>query len=176
MDDHPTAAQYGAHHTDPMLDALAAGGPHPEHAEALRLYGQFIGSWSVDNRSFDEATGGWQQTRRVWRFGWVLGGRGVQDVLTDVPGGEAGTTVRVYDPRISAWRLSWFGPVGGNYCTLVGRPDGDTILQEGTQTDGRPIRWIFSDISSTSFHWQGFVSDDGGTTWRLEQEMRARRD
>jgi hypothetical protein len=59
---------------------------------------------------------------------------------------------------------------------LVGRPGehGD-IVQEGARPDGRPIRWVFTELTADSFRWLGHISDDGGATWRLEQEMLARR-
>jgi len=164
-----------------MLRALAADGPDPGYGDALGLYGWLIGSWEIDNRYFDEADGAWHAAKGLWHFGWILRGRGIQDVLTGLSsagaGGGAGTTVRVYDPNIDAWRVSWFGAFSGEYCTLVGRPDADGagIFQEGAGVDGRPLRWVFDDIQPDSFHWEGFVSDDGGDTWRLEQEMHARR-
>jgi uncharacterized membrane-anchored protein len=48
-------------------------------------------------------------------------------------------------------------------------------VQEGTQADGRPIRWLFTELTETSFRWSGYISDDQGATWQLDQEMRARR-
>ncbi len=34
--------------TDSMIDALQARGPHPDLAEHLMLFGQFVGAWDVD--------------------------------------------------------------------------------------------------------------------------------
>jgi hypothetical protein len=180
MDNRQTATP-GRDDTDAMLGVLAADGPHPRHAGALMLYGQLVGSWAVDNRYLDQRDGDWHEVPAAWHFGWILDGLGVQDVLVGPaqadPEGQRGigTTVRVYDPRMDAWRVSWFGATSGEFCTLIGRPDGGGILQEGSGTDGRPIRWRFTDISPESFRWQGLVSDDGGATWRLEQEMHGRR-
>ncbi len=163
------------------LELLAADGPHPAYPKELDLYGQFVGSWQVANRSFDETTGRWYENSFEWAFGWVLNGRAVQDVIRvpadQTPTGEVwvGTTIRVYDPKLDAWRVNWFGPGAGLFCSLIGRAHGDEIRQDGSQHDGRPIRWNFSDISDTGFTWRGYVSDDDGVTWRLEQEMRATR-
>ena len=44
-----------------------------------------------------------------------------------------------------------------------------------SQTDGRPIRWNFSNITEESFEWDGWVSDDEGRTWWLEQHIDAKR-
>ncbi len=83
--------------------------------------------------------------------------------------------VRVYDRHLGAWRVSWFGPVRGDFATLVGRPRDDGVHQDGTGADGRPLRWNFSGIRPDGFRWEGYISDDDGATWRLEQEMQARR-
>ncbi|WAL65693.1 hypothetical protein ORV05_33295 [Amycolatopsis cynarae] len=162
--------------TTEMLRLLAADGPHPDLRDELMLFGQFVGSWSVRNRFLDG--GVWREENREWRFGWVLGGRAVQDVLVNDGGPDdarvtAGTTVRVYDPAASAWRVQWFGLARAQYVTLFGRAAGDEIHQEGTRSDGATVRWNFTDITPESFRWQGFVADGDG--WRLEQEMRARR-
>src|SRR4051812_7558617 len=85
------------------------------------------------------------------------------DPRRDRPEGTRGrgSTVRVYDTALGAWRVSWFGAEKGDFCTLVATPyRRDGIRQDGTQTDGRPIRWNFSNITDESFEWDGWVSDD----------------
>jgi hypothetical protein len=37
-----------------LAGALCAGGPHPEHAEALMLFGQFVGEWDFDWAGYGE--------------------------------------------------------------------------------------------------------------------------
>jgi hypothetical protein len=163
--------------SESMTAALAASGPRADHKPALELYGRLVGAWNVTNRYFDESTGTWQTGTVVWTFGWVLDGQAVQDVMwftNDADGSRAtGSTVRLYDPAADAWHVVWFSPTGTT-CTLTGRPDGDGgIAQEGVRADGRPIRWHFSEVTESSFRWLGYVSDDAGETWRLEQEMLA---
>ena len=86
-----------------------------------------------------------------------------------------GTTLRVYDPRIDAWRVQWTDPVIQAYLTQIGRQQGQDIVQEGQDTAGNLRRWSFSEITPTSFRWRGEVSVDGGTTWHLHIEFFARR-
>jgi hypothetical protein len=163
--------------TDPMPLALTAAGPHPDHTADLDLYGQLVGVWDVDNRFYDETLDRWRDTTVVWTFGWILDGLAVQDVMrfTLEDGSTVtGSTVRHFDPRNGTWTVVWFAP-GGRTLTLVGRRSDDGIHQEGTQPDGRAIRWTFSELTRESFHWLGHVRDDGGADWRLEQEMYARR-
>jgi hypothetical protein len=159
--------------SEAMISAL-----HARAGGAPDLYGRLVGTWDVGNRYFDEATGAWRTGTAVWTFGWVLAGRAVQDVMwfTEDDGRRStGSTVRLYDPADDVWHVVWFGP-GGKTPTLTGRPgaDGD-IVQEGSRPDGRPIRWLFTEVTGTSFRWRGHISDDGGATWRLDQEMVARR-
>lgn len=162
---------------DPMPVALTAAGPHPDHAKELDLYGQLVGVWDVDNRFYDEKAGRWRAGTVVWTFGWILDGHSIQDVMRfRLEDGvtATGTTVRHFDPRAGVWTIVWFGP-GGRTCTLVGRSSPEGILQEGTQPDGRSIRWTFTELTGDSFRWQGYVLDHEGAQWRLEQEMTARR-
>src|SRR5262245_49431751 len=159
---------------DAVFRLLQADGPHPDLGDHADLYGRLIGSWDIDNNEYDETTGEWQQYKRECHFRWVLDGRIVQD-LWGSPERGFGTTVRAYDSNLEAWRVHWFAPKSAGVCTLIGRADGDRIAQEGTQQDGRPIRWSIVDITPDSFTWLGEISDDGGDTWRLEQEMKATR-
>lgn len=154
---------------------LHADGPHPDLKDELQLYGQFIGSWDFDARNWDEQSGTWVEGPYEAHFGWALGGRTIQDVWGR-PDFGWGTTLRTYDPRIQAWRLQWTGPRSGFYCTFIGRAEGDDrIVQHGIQQDGRPLIWSFNDIRPDSFVWRGQISDDGGTTYRLEHELVGRR-
>jgi hypothetical protein len=168
-----------------LAHALVADGPHPAHAEALMLFGQFVGEWDVDWAAYDEDGEQAMTERGEWIFGWVLEGRAVQDVWIiperqrrDRPGGpegEYGTTVRFYDPDRDSWLVTWSGPIGGARRTFVARPSGDEIVLEGRTEDGLPMRWIFTEIEVDSFSWRSSSSDDGGKTWRLREEMRVRR-
>jgi hypothetical protein len=159
---------------NPILRFLPADGPHPDLDPNADLYGGFVGSWDIDNHQYDESRGEWVDSRGECHFGWILEGRAIQD-LWGSPRRGFGTTIRSYDPSIDAWRIHWFAPAWTSYCTLIGRADGNRIMQEGEQSDGRLIRWSFNDITPDSFLWRGEISDDSGATWRLEQEMHARR-
>jgi hypothetical protein len=159
---------------NPIIPFLTADGPHVDLGDNADLYGQFIGSWDIDNHQYDEKTGQWHDTRGEVHFGWILDGRAVQD-LWGSPERGFGTTLRAYDPSIDAWRVEWLAPRWNSYCSLIGRRDGDRIMQHGRGHDGRPIRWSFNEITAGTFVWRGEISDDYGASFRLEQEMRCRR-
>ncbi len=168
---------------DAMLAALRADGPHPDYAEELALFGQFVGSWAIDNTSF--LASGPERFAAEWRFGWVLDGRAVQDVLFHPPaskGTEAraystgiGTTVRLFEPATAEWTVIWFSATRGAVVSLRGRRAGEEIEIAGENGRGDSLRWCFSEIRRDSFLWQGFIRPRGANEWRLEQEMRATR-
>ena len=161
--------------------ALVAPRATPRYPQRMRRFGRLIGTWAVSSRLLDESTGEWRESQLTWRFAFILDGRGVQDVITGPSAADPevleakGTTIRVYDPSLGVWRVNWYGVAGGDYCTLVATGHSTGIRQDGTQTDGRPIRWNFSDITNDSFAWDGWVSNDEGGTWWLEQHMDATR-
>jgi hypothetical protein len=156
-----------------MLELLAADGPHPDHADALMLFGRFVGAWDME---------GWQRAedgsptpqQGEWHFGWVLGGRAIQDVLV-VPGVEHGTTIRFYDPVARAWEITWITPPGRAVRRLQARPDGADIVLEGRDPKGHRLRWTFTGIAPERFTWSGFASYDDGVSWDHEEEMRLTR-
>ena len=86
-----------------------------------------------------------------------------------------GTTFRVWDPTIQAWRVTWTNPISGRRDELIGRRHGEDLVQIGTHGDGTPIRWIFSDTAPDSFRWTGEVLNPDGATWTLEAEFLGRR-
>jgi hypothetical protein len=92
-----------------------------------------------------------------------------------VDGNRYGTTLRVYDPDLDAWRVTWWNPVTRVETRLVGRRVGSQIVQTGADADGRLIRWVFVELLSDRFHWRGERSADGGQTWTTETEYFARR-
>lgn len=165
-----------------MIAALQASGPHPEHAKQLMLFGQFVGAWDVDITNM-APDGTKKEIKGEWHFGWVLEGRAVMDVWiaprrslrsTD-PLYEYGATLRFFDPDIQAWHSTWIGPMNQIVRPFIARQMGDEIILEGSFTPGSLTRWIFSQITPTSFHWRNIVSSDNGTTWIKVQEMAARR-
>lgn len=165
-----------------MIALLAAPGPAPEHAEEMALFGQFVGSWDID-MAFHPADGPSRRVAAEWHFGWILEGRGVQDVLVfppvaERPGGEPaegiGTTVRLYDPELGTWRVVWLPADRTAVVSLTGRAHGDGIRIEGRNRHGHALRWCFQDIGPDRFSWRGWIAREGDD-WRLEQEMEASR-
>lgn len=154
----------------------------PSHSE-LDTFGRFIGSWTVDwSRPGDRHAP--LGVRGDLDFGWVLGGRAVQDVW-EVPSlgspgagepgyGFHGSTIRFFDAEIGAWRSTWIEPLNGRVRKFIGREvDGEIHL---VSLDEKPLlRWRFTEITTDRFVWLGEWSNDEARTWQLEERMVARR-
>ncbi|CAE6819215.1 hypothetical protein PQR37_32665 [Paraburkholderia nemoris] len=149
------------------------------------LYGWLIGSWDMDVLHYRVDLGNARRRGEI-HFGWVLEGRAVQDVWIMPPCREHhagptaadtmyGTTLRVWDPTLRAWRVTYMNPLTGQRDELIGRRVGNDLVQIGTHANGTPIRWNFTDITRDSFRWTGVALAQDGVTWTLEAEFHARR-
>jgi len=155
----------------------------------MNLYDRFIGRWEAEAQAFlpDGSS-----RRHYWqiRFERVLEGRAIQDVWITPPrdgpnvgksqrwgpfDNQYGMTLRVYDAKLDAWRVTWIDPCAGYRADLVGRQRGDEIFQEGKGSDGAALRWIFSDLRADSFRWRAEVSRDEGASWHKAIELVAHR-
>jgi hypothetical protein len=155
----------------------------PESADA---YGWLVGSWELEVLHYRAIDLRSQNFRGEAHFGWVLEGRAVQDVWimpspstrkpdSDRANNMYGTTLRVWDATIQAWRIRWINPVTGHEERQTGRKIGDEIVQIGARLDGTPTRWRFTKICPDSFHWIGEALEPDGKNWKLEGEFLARR-
>jgi hypothetical protein len=156
-----------------FIDALCAGGPAPDRADKLSLYGWLIGDWIME-AVIDLDDGTRYTGRGTIHFGWVLEGRAIQDVWV-LPGIFYGTTLRVYDGGLDAWHILWSDPLRHFYSRQIGRAQGPDIVQEGKNDAGFPIRWRFTEITPDSFLWIGERSFDATETWQRQTEFHARR-
>jgi hypothetical protein len=167
------------------VNTLTAADRAPEIPETDDLYGWLIGSWELAVRHYrvDVTALGLQGEAHFFR---ALEGRAVQDVwiMPSRPHRHAqltaennmyGTTLRIWDASIAAWRVTYVNPITGQRDELIGRRVGKDIVQIGTHQDGTPIRWNFTAITPDSFRWTGEALEPDGVTWRLEGEFHARR-
>jgi hypothetical protein len=168
-----------------LVDALHADHPAADRADKMGLYGWLIGRWTIDaiyhlnegtiRRSRGEIHAGWVLEGRALQDVWIVPARDAQRADPPRPGDFYGTTLRVYDPKLDAWRILWTDPLNQVYRQQIGRAHGDDIVQDGTDETGAPVRWSFTEITPNSFRWLGERSADSGTTFRLLVEFLARR-
>jgi len=165
---------------------LQARGRSREVPETEDVYGWLVGSWELDIVHYKGVDVSSQRIKGEVHFSWTLEGRAIQDVWImprpsdRTPGSERmnnmyGTTLRVWDPQIQAWRIRWMNPVSGHEERQTGRRVGEEIVQIGARADGTPTRWRFTEITANSFHWIGEALRPDGKTWVLEGEFQARR-
>jgi hypothetical protein len=168
--------------TGGFLGALAASARSPEIPESDDVYGWLAGDWNLEVCHYLDLDVSSRPTGRV-HAGWVLQGRAVQDVWfyshPSAAGAGAiityGTTLRVWDPAIQAWRITWSNPARNHREDQIGRRIGRDIVQVGVRSNGTPVRWMFTEITPDSFHWLGHALESDGRTWKLEAEFRAKR-
>jgi hypothetical protein len=177
----------GVHLGDSRQDfhaVLAAPGRSREIPESADAYGWLIGSWELSVLHYAGVDVSPLRIKGEAHFGWVLEGRAVQDVWImprertaqlDKSNNMYGTTLRVWDASIQAWRITWINPVSGHREEQTGRWSGKDVVQVGARPNGTPTRWSFREITPESFHWTGEALQADGKTWELEGEFRAKR-
>lgn len=166
-----------------LLFAPARSSEIPESED---VYGWLVGSWVLDVLRYRAVDLSQEKIIGEAHFRWVLEGRAIQDVWimpstssrnsnSDRANNMYGTTLRIWDPGIRAWRIRWINPVDGYEERQTGRRIGNEIVQIGARSDGTPTRWRFTEITLDTFHWIGEALESDGETWKIEGEFRARR-
>jgi hypothetical protein len=166
---------------------LHADGPAPERKTKLGLFAWLVGDWEFEITAILE-DGSTHAGRGEIHAGWILQGRAIQDVwmiprleerrpgIEQLPGAGNwyGTTLRIYDPNLDAWRILWSDPATDVFTQQTGRARGPDIVQEGPDPRGGSMRWTFSEIEPRSFHWTAERTVDH-RDWRKEVDIHARR-
>jgi hypothetical protein len=161
---------------------LASPGRSPEIPESADAYGWLVGSWELDIRVYWATNVRETGLKGEAHFGWALEGRAIQDVWIMPRLAERtsnlnkkmnmyGTTLRVWDPSIQAWRITWINPAGDHREEQIGRWSGKDVVQVGVRSDGTPTRWTFTEIRPDSFRWTGEALNPDGRTWMLEGDF-----
>jgi hypothetical protein len=108
-------------------------------------------------------------TRKVWD-----GRANLEEFEVDSPTGHIeGLTLRLYDPQTHQWSLYW----GTNKSGTLGAPTigefkngrGEFYDTEPSGPNGRSVlvRFVWSNITPDSAHFEQSFSDDGGKTWEV---------
>jgi hypothetical protein len=137
-----------------------------------------IGTWKIHLKRLDGRLVGskkWVEfdgtsvTRKVWD-----GRANLEEFEVDSPTGHIeGMTLRLYDPQTHQWSLYWGTSKSGALAAPTigefknGR--GEFFDTEPSGPNGKSIlcRFIWSDITPTSAHFEQSFSDDGGKTWEV---------
>jgi hypothetical protein len=139
----------------------------------------FIGNWTVANRRLVKALSGsdeWEEfPATITCQGFFEGAGSFEEIIFPTKGWR-GATVRTFDPATELWSLYWVNsrigridpPVVGRFVDGVGDFQGDDVWE------GQPIRvrFLWTDITAHSAHWQQAFSTDGGETWETNWHMQ----
>jgi hypothetical protein len=161
----------------------AAAASHAETArkgdDGAHGFDPLIGTWKATlKRLVHPLTGskewvefeGTQITKSIW------GGRGTMDefhVHDPKKGADVdGLTVRLYNPETRQWSIYWANAKNGRFDPppTVGRwtnGRGEFYDQELFEGKSIFVRYVWSDITPTSAHFEQSFSDDGGKTWEV---------
>ncbi len=138
-----------------------------------------IGTWKIHLKRLDGRLVGsktWVEfdgtsvTRKVWD-----GRANLEEFETDSPAGGhiEGMTLRLYDPQTHQWSLYWAtsksGAMGAPTIGEFKNGRGEFFDTEPSGPNGRSIlvRFIWSEITPNSAHFEQSFSDDGGKTWEV---------
>jgi hypothetical protein len=155
--------------------------PRPPGADTLHRDGQHdfdfeIGTWKTHlARRLHPLTGSgtWVEyegisiVRKVWN-----GRANMVELEADGPAGHfMGLNLRLYNPESHQWSLNFANVNGGTIGTpTIGEfTNGRGEFYDQETFNGRAIlvRFVISDITSTSCHFEQSFSDDGGKTWEV---------
>ena len=138
-----------------------------------------IGAWKIHLKRLDHRLVGstnWVEfdgtsvTRKVWD-----GRANLEEFETDSPAGGhiEGLTLRLYDPQTHQWSIYWAtsksGTMGAPTIGEFKNGRGEFFDTEPSGPNGRAIlvRFVWSDITPNSAHFEQSFSDDGGKTWEV---------
>jgi hypothetical protein len=149
------------------IDAAQPDGQHDFDYE--------IGAWKIHLRKLvHPQTGsstwvdfdGTSVTRKVWQ-----GRANIEEFETDGAAGHIeGLTLRLYNPQSHQWSIFWANGKDG----VLGTPpmtgqfkNGRGEFYDQEMFEGRTIyvRFVWSNITATSAHFEQSFSADGGKTW-----------
>lgn len=85
-----------------------------------------------------------------------------------MPNAEYGTTIRMYNPNKNNWEIYCIG----EYTRLSAEKKNDKIIL--TEVSEKKMRWIFSDITQETFHWQNWMQTEDGK-WVVQCDCHAKK-
>lgn len=105
--------------------------------------------------------------RKVWN-----GRANLVELVADGPAGHfEGLNLRLYNPQSHQWSLNFANSNGGSLSqpTIGEFKNGRGEFYDQETLDGRAIlvRFVISDITPDSCHFEQAFSDDGGKTWEV---------
>ena len=156
--------------------------PDAESSAGAHGFDFEFGNWRVHHR-IKRADGGWTEFDGTCTDRALAdGSANVEEHRFDKPTGVTwGIATRAFDPKSGTWAIWWIDgrdphgaldpPVKGRFEHGVG-----TFYSDGV-VNGKPVRtrYVWSEITRDSAHWEQAYSDDAGKTWDTNWTMDFRR-
>lgn len=159
--------------------ALVSKYRNPLIPEENDWFGGMVGEWDFEWID-GHGTANERHVQGEWIFSRTLDGTAIQDLficpsrqarrVKTYPDAEYGTTLRIYNPTTELWDI--FYGCTGTAVRLEAHHEITRIVQ--TELPTKKMKWIFSEITAISFHWEKLSTKDG-THWTLDGEARATR-
>ena len=145
--------------------------------EGHDYFGALVGEWAIEWMDHLEADSP-RCVKGEWIFARVLDGTAIQDVFIvparserdPQPDAEYGTTLRIYNPQGESWDI--FYGCTGEAIRLTARKTGEEIIL--TENTTQKMRYVFSDITSSTFGWRKERMDELGI-WQSVAKVIAER-
>lgn len=172
--------------TNPFAQALLSDRRSQEIPQEDDIFDFLIGSWQMEAVLYDRQ-GRTVRTRGEIHASWILEGRAIQDLFifpsrtlrasgTPSRGDRYATTIRTYERNARVWNLIFINPAAvETNARLVARRVGNDIAMEGALADGSPIRWGYTGLTPTSFHYKAERMWQDTGTWSVYLELIGRR-
>jgi hypothetical protein len=164
---------------DPFSEALIYDKRGQKIPEEYDFFGKLVGEWDFVN-IFDN---GKMEAHGEWIFSWILQGSAIQDTfispsrkermknpLRDGDYSEYGTTVRIFIHTTKVWDVVYCDT--GCIVRLEAKKESDKIIL--TEITKKKMRFVFTEITENTFHWQHMITDDKGE-WIVDGELYATR-
>ena len=148
----------------------------PAERDGQHDFDPLVGRWKYHlKRRLHPLTGSstWVELDGTGECFKVWGGRAQLDTI-EVDGSTGhieGLTLRTYDPQSRQWRLYWANSKNG----IIDPPQvgefkngrGEFFAQDTINGKSILVRYVWTDMTTTSPHFEQSFSDDGGKTWEV---------
>lgn len=152
------------------------GGRTVTERDGQRDFDFEIGAWKTHLKRLQRPLTGsktWVEYDGTTVVRSVLNGRAnLVELVVEGPAGRIeGLSMRLYNSKSGQWSLNFSGSGSGSFAPAAigqfknGR--GEFFNQEMLNDKAILVRFVISDITPTSCHFEQAFSDDGGKTWEV---------
>jgi hypothetical protein len=134
---------------------------------------KLMGTWVAKGTSRNK-DGSWKTdtTTSTWIWHRILQEKAIQDdwygKTTPDKLEEAktiGTNIRIYNENEKKWYMGWIDTFNQKLLSFTATEGNGKLIMEGNNTQGRPVRNAFFNVTENSFDWVQQWTFDDGKTW-----------